>query len=138
MDPRGKPSTACFFFPSWGIGFALEPYQGGAKKDFATLSYYAFGSGFAALNLAGFLAVERFSKFGPFLKLLATNGANPMLAYIASAFLVQPFLRLTGLWEPLAELTRKPWLGVGRAGLIVVLGALLVAVAGRFRVFWKS
>jgi predicted acyltransferase len=119
-------------------GFILEPYQGGAKKDYATLSYYGYGAGFAALNLAGFLTVEAFARLGPAMNLLAANGRNPMLAYVASAFLVQPVLRLTGLWEPLMKATATPWMGTGRAFLITLLAALAVAWLGRMRVVWRS
>jgi predicted acyltransferase len=141
--PQGAPRTALTRILSLaaiavGLGFALEPYQGGAKKDYATLSYYAFGSGFAALNLAGFLAWEAFGKLGPVSRLLAANGRNPMLAYIASAFLIQPLFRVTGAWEPLVKATAQPWTGAGRAFLMTLLGALLVALLGRLRIVWRS
>jgi predicted acyltransferase len=119
-------------------GFVFEGYQGGAKKDHATLSYYGYGAGFAALFLAAFLALEAFCKLGPGLRLMAANGQNPMVAYVASAFFVQPLLHLTGLWSILTKWTQGAWPGTGRAVFITLLSALLTAFLGRCRVTWRS
>ena len=104
----------------WGLlwlalGCLLEPFEGGIKKDPYTLSYLFVTSGLASFGLIGFIQFP--------LRLFATVGQNPLLAYQAVTVLIP------SLW-PLAL---APWLrflpDTGWPGLLETLVKTLLLVA---------
>ena len=126
----------------WGLfwlalGLCFEPFEGGIKKDYATLSYFFVTSGLASFTIAGVdIAVRRFGV--PF-RVLPACGQNPMVAYTAAGFLLMPLLVLTGLAPLLAKLAASgPWTGVLR-GVLVTAGVMAVAVwFTRRKWFWRT
>ncbi|NMC81374.1 MAG: DUF5009 domain-containing protein [Armatimonadetes bacterium] len=126
----------------WGVyclmlGLLLEPYEGGIKKDPATLSYYFVCSGLAiglliTFTIIGDLARKRW------LALLSLNGQNPMIAYIATGALIQPILFLTGINPWINTLVREPWQALLHSIAVVLLGALVVAVCSRRKIYWRT
>lgn len=137
--PTGELHRRLF---DWGLfwlvlGLCLEAFEGGIKKDHATLSYFFVTSGLASCVLvAANTAMQRWGvRFGALVKC----GRNPMVAYTAAGFLLMPLLTLTGLapWlQRFAELT--PWTGVVR-GVLVTAAVMGVAIfCTNRRLFWRT
>ncbi|MEI7635310.1 MAG: DUF5009 domain-containing protein [bacterium] len=128
----------------WGcywlaLGFLLEPYQGGIKKTWATMSYYFVTSGLAIFTIMGFTILADMLDRARWLRLLAGNGQNPMIAYVGAGNFVLPILGLTGLIPVLYQLTgSSPWLGELRAVVYTLLVALMVCVFTRMKIFWRT
>ncbi len=79
------------------LGLAFEPYQGGIKKDPATMSYFFVSTGLSILLLVCLtVAIDRFGKRRWF-NLLILGGQNPMLAYMGIRNLLPPIFGLTQL-----------------------------------------
>ncbi len=127
---------------TWGLfwlllGLTLEAYEGGIKKDFATLSYFFVTSGLAlSIVVSASIAMERFGlKFSPVVKC----GQNPMVAYTAAGFVVMPVLMLlTGdVWlADFAALT--PWCGVVRGVLMTAAVMIFTVIFTNKRIFWRT
>lgn len=119
------------------LGLCFEAYEGGIKKDHATLSYFFVTSGLASavLVLANTLMTGRGIRFGA----LVRCGRNPMVAYTAAGFLIMPLLTLAHLapWlQRFAELT--PWCGVLR-GIAVTAAVMGVTILfTNRRLFWRT
>lgn len=130
----------------WGvlwlaIGLLLEPYQGGIKKDHATLSYYFVTSGLACMVLICFtiwgLAARHAVPRAP-LTLLSASGQNPMIAYIGVRNLLPPVLALSGCNVLIERLHLTAWDGFAWACTKTLLLALIVALLTRLRVYWRT
>jgi predicted acyltransferase len=149
---RGQPRVSALLFRAlftWGmiwlvIGLALYPYQGGIRKDPATLSYLFVTAGLGYLVLLVFAVItEAMHRPGP-LFLLIDNGQNPMIAYVASAMVIVPLLQLVpvggglSLLEWLSVATPTPWTAFGKAVAIMLLAAMLVSVITRLRIYWRT
>ena len=127
---------------SWGVfwlalGLCFEPFEGGIKKDYATLSYFFVTSGLASFTIAAVeIAVRR---TGARFRVLTACGQNPMVAYTAAGFLLMPLLVLTGLAPLLAKMAAlSPWAGVLR-GVIVTAAVMAVAAVFTHRKwFWRT
>lgn len=123
------------------LGLILEPFEGGIRKDHATLSYPFVTGGLAIFLLVAFLiAIDlRAGKARGFGLLIAT-GQNPLLAYAAIPALLPPVLNLTGLGPRLTELTLPlgPWVGALRGLVMTIVLALVVAWFTRRRVQWRA
>ena len=112
------------------LGLALEAFEGGIKKDYATFSYFFVTSGLASFVLiAAGIAMRRLNvRFSALVKC----GQNPMVAYTAAGFLIMPLLTLLHLapyLQTFAELC--PWMGVVR-------GVLVTAVVMPLRSFLRT
>lgn len=116
---------------AWGafwlvLGLLFEPYEGGIKKDPATMSYYFVTAGLACFTLIAFTVVTDVMRKPFALRLLADNGQNPMIAYAGLSNLVQPVLFLTTINPRL-----NVWVGdnANRMFLHGVFAVLLLALA---------
>ena len=121
------------------LGLVLEPFEGGIRKDHATLSYPFVTGGLAIFVLVALtIAIDlrgRSRGFG----LLIAAGQNPLLAYAAGPALMTPLLNLTRIGPRLAELTLPwgPWAGALRGFLTTLVLALVVAGFTRRRIVWR-
>ncbi len=128
---------------SWGmywliLGLAFEPYQGGIKKDSATMSYFFITTAIAIfLMIALMIIINCFHQKSLF-QLLIDNGKNPMIGYVAFANLLWPILELTGLKAQLDTLTTTPWLGFLRGVGYTLIIALFVSLCTRLKLVWKT
>ena len=77
------------------LGLFFEPYEGGIKKDRATMSYYFVTAGCAICLLIGFSILIDVFRRKRWVQLLIENGQNPMIAYAGINNLVIPVLALT-------------------------------------------
>lgn len=114
-------------------GFLLDPFQGGIKKDHATLSYFFASSGLAFLWVTAFLTAQR-RGWQIIVYPLALLGQNALLAYLMAGFLWSPLFDLSGL---------STWMGKSLGGgllkavFITGLMATLSAWLAKKKVFWK-
>ncbi len=127
----------------WGVlwlllGLLFEPYEGGIKKDPATLSYYFVTSGLAIFVLIAFLIIVDILKQRRSLQFLIDSGQNPMIAYAGINNLIAPILGLTGLNTFLDSITPTPWLGVLRGAFITYLIALATTIFTKRKVFLRT
>ncbi|HEY3412460.1 MAG TPA: DUF5009 domain-containing protein [Armatimonadota bacterium] len=128
---------------AWGafwliLGLLFEPYEGGIKKDPATMSYYFVSAGLACFTLIAFsIVMDVIGKPGA-LRLLADNGQNPMIAYAGLSNLVQPLLFIVGL-KPLIDRGCETTNGMFLLGVMeVVMVALTVSGFTRAKIFLRT
>lgn len=127
----------------WGLywmllGLAFEPYEGGIKKDPATLSYLFVTVGMSALLLAALFVVSEVFRQNWTLYLFVATGRNPLVGYVGYANLLLPILTLTGWRETINDFTMSPMRGVMRAAVYTLIVALMATGMTRLRWFWKT
>lgn len=128
---------------TWGsywliLGLALEPYQGGVKKDPATYSYFFLTAAASIFFLLFFFVAIAYFQQRRWLQLFSDCGQNPMVAYIGIANLILPLLALSGWKEQIDNMTQTPWQGVARAVVYTLLLAAIASGFTRLQLFWKT
>ena len=113
-------------------GLFFEAFEGGIKKDDATLSYFFVTGGMA------FFLLFAFDQFKQLSNILAPIGQNPLLAYALPGIFLLPLIDLVGLGKYYDGLDQTAFQGVLHGLLIVLPTALLAALATKYRIFWKS
>lgn len=127
----------------WGafwfvLGFLLEPFEGGIKKDHSTMSYYFLTSGLALFFIIFSSVIIDFFSKRAWMGLLIDSGQNPMIAYAGGGNFITPILGLLGIEALMAQYFTTPFLGFLK-GLIVTLAlAYIVKLFTRYKVFWRS
>lgn len=127
----------------WGVcwlilGFLFEPYEGGIKKDYPTLSYYFITTGLAVFVLIVFqILIEIMNKKKSF-SILIECGQNPLIAYAGINNLVYPILFLLHIKTLLDSVTALPWLGVLQGILITYLVALSTRIFTNKKIFLRA
>ena len=128
----------------WGfywvvLGLVFEPYEGGIKKDSATMSYFFVTTGMAIfLLIALTIIIDVFQKKS-WLQMFIDNGVNPMIGYVGFANIVWPILVLNK-WEPvIIEMTSTdPFMGFLRGFGYTAIVALIVVVFTRLKLFLRT
>ncbi len=142
--PRDHFSKALYLISLWSVfwlilGTVFEAYEGGIKKDPATMSYF-----FVTCGLSGFLVIffkllyDYFEKTRV-LHYLVSVGKNPMVGYVASSFVIMPVVYFLQLRPFLNSInTYWEWLGLVRG--LIVTGAMvaLVTFTVRRKYLWKT
>ncbi|NEO53607.1 MAG: DUF5009 domain-containing protein [Okeania sp. SIO3B5] len=128
---------------SWGVywltlGLAFEPFQGGIKKDSATLSYFFITTGMSIFLLILFTVVRDYFQQKSILKLFIYNGQNPMIAYVVFGNLLLPILKLTGWYEEIAQMTQTTRLGLLKGFIYTLIVALIVSIFSKLKLFWRT
>ncbi|NEQ72929.1 MAG: DUF5009 domain-containing protein [Okeania sp. SIO2C9] len=128
---------------SWGIywlalGLAFEPFQGGVKKDSATLSYFFITTGMSIFLLILFTVVRDYFQQKNILKLFIYNGQNPMIAYVVFGNLLLPILKLTGWYEEITQMTQTTNLGLFTGFIYTFIVALIVSIFSKSKLFWRT
>lgn len=130
-------------FFTWGcfwlaLGFLFEPYEGGIKKDHATMSYYFITLGLALFMLIALtLLIDGLRIRRPF-GLLIGSGQNPLIAYAGVHSLVPPVLGLLALDLVIEGITPTPWLGALRGAGMTLLVALAADFCSRRGIFLRA
>ncbi len=128
----------------WGfywlaLGLFFEPYEGGIKKDSATISYFFVTAGMAIFMLIGLTVIIDVFHKKRWLQLFIDNGLNPMIGYAGFANIVWPILVLTGWEPPIIEMTStSPFLGFLRGFGYTAIVALIVVVFTRLKLFLRT
>lgn len=140
-----KPYKASTMFPLFQLGSYLlvlglffEAYEGGIKKDSSTYSYYLVSSGVATFMLLSFIGWQQISLGKRINTSLATNGKNPMVAYIAGSLLLIPMLHITGAVRWMEKLNSQPWLGLLKGLIFTAIVACITHFFSRRHWFWKT
>jgi predicted acyltransferase len=120
------------------LGLFFEPYEGGIKKDKATLSYYFVTSGLAGCGLILFAILIDVWKQRRWASVLIDNGQNPMIAYAGINNLVIPLLGVTGAEALLSNMVTSPFLGLVKGLITTLLVVLAVSFCTRKRIFWRT
>jgi len=115
-----------------------EPYEGGIKKDKATMSYYFVTTGLALGVLILFTILVDVFKARRSIQLLIDNGQNPMIAYAGINNFIIPVLALTGVGTLVDRMVVTPWLGFLKGLIITLLLALCVSLCTRKKIFWRT
>ena len=128
----------------WGfywvvLGLVFEPYEGGIKKDSATMSYFFVTNGMAIFLLIGLTIIIDVFQRKSWLQLFIDNGVNPMIGYVGFANIVWPILVLNK-WEPaIIEMTATdPFMGFLRGFGYTTIVALIVMGFTRLKLFLRT
>jgi hypothetical protein len=120
------------------LGLVLESYEGGIRKDKATVSYYFVTAGLAnGLLICLSIIIDIFKK-GRWLALLVQTGQNPMIAYAGVNNFIAPLLALSGAAAWLDHWADSPWRGFGRGLFVTLLMAIVTAFLTRRKIFWRT
>jgi hypothetical protein len=127
----------------WGglwllLGLALDPAYGGMSKMEANPTYLFGTAGLAVLTLAALTSLADLLGFAANMTLLAENGQNPMIGYVANGMLLLPLLALTTLKDRSERLMPPPWPGFVRGVLLTLVIAYVVRFFTRRRLLWRS
>ncbi|MEG3896652.1 MULTISPECIES: DUF5009 domain-containing protein [unclassified Microcoleus] len=128
----------------WGfywlvLGLLFEPYEGGIKKDSATMSYFFVTTGMAIFMLIGLTVIIDVFQKKRWLQLFVDNGLNPMIGYAGFANIIWPILVLTGLETAIVQMTStSPFLGFLRGFAYTAILALIVVVFTRLKLFLRT
>jgi hypothetical protein len=114
-------------------GLFMEPFQGGAKKDPSTLSYFFITAGIAFIWVFSLIHANT-GKQALFLSPVKSLGKNALMAYFIAGFLIMPLLNLSGLTAILGSST---YLLVLKALLVTGLSAAFVHFLTLKGLFWK-
>lgn len=118
------------------IGYILEPFEGGIKKDPATPSYYFVTVGMAIALLIVFVILLDILKKGERIGFLRTVGSNPLLAYFTGSGFVYPILHLTHLINPIDNLVANNTIaGTVWAILLTFIVTTVVYIFTRLKVY---
>ena len=120
------------------LGLVFESFEGGIKKDPATLSYLFVTAGMASHLLLIAAVLLDYARLPA--GLLVRCGQNPMIAYTAVGYVILPLLTFASRVVPL------PWLwgdcgcvmGVGRSVIVTLLMMFFTAFFSRRRLFWRT
>lgn len=128
----------------WGfywvvLGLVFEPYEGGIKKDSATMSYFFVTTGMAIFLLMELTIIIDVFQRKSWLQLFIDNGVNPMIGYVGFANIVWPILVLNK-WEPtIIEMTSTdPFMGFLRGFGYTTIVALIVMGFTRLKLFLRT
>ena len=142
-EPNHPLEMLLYQMYQWGmygliLGLAFEPYQGGIKKDPATMSYFFITTAIAIFLLIILtILIDGFQQ-KPWFQLFIDTGKNPMIGYIAFANLLWPILELKGWTTKIEALTNTPTLGFLRGLSYTIVIALFVSLCTRLKLFWKT
>lgn len=115
------------------LGLAMEPLQGGIRKDPSTFSYQVVTAGLSLLLL---LALQGLA--GRWQALPIALGRNPVLAYVAGGLCLLPLLQLSGLLPAWSALNGSAPLALLKGLLFTAGVAALTVAANRAGWIWKT
>lgn len=127
----------------WGfywliLGLALEPLQGGIKKDPTTWSYLLITLGLSYLFLIALIILVDHFQQKIWMQPIIDLGKNPMIGYVAFANFLLPILKLTGWQTSLVAITPTPLLAVLRALTYTILITLFVSLVTQLKIYWRT
>ena len=120
------------------LGLFFEPYEGGIKKDHATMSYYFVTSGLAICTFIAFSIVADVFKKKRWLQLLIDNGQNPMIAYAGINNFITPVFAILSIDSLLTAMAVTPWLGFLKGLIVTLLMAVAVQFCTKRKIFWRT
>lgn len=130
-------------FYIWGcywlaLGFAFEPYQGGIKKDSATMSYFFITTAISFFSLLFLIIVIDIFKHKKVFQLAIDNGQNAAIGYVAFGNLIWPIFELNGWQRQIEAMSTTPLMAILRGLMYTLLVAGIVSLFTRLKLFWKT
>ena len=121
------------------LGTVFEAYEGGIKKDPATMSYFFLTSGLAGFMVIFFKIFYDYFSHTRIIQPLVSIGKNPMVGYVASSFVIMPLFYFLQMREFLNTMNEYgQWFGLLRGLIVTGLMMLLVHITVRYSYFWKT
>ena len=120
------------------MGLAIEPFEGGIKKDPVTFSYLFTTSGLSFMTLIFFSVICDFFRCHKGTAFLVMSGQNPMVAYVADNLLIFPILFLCGLCDYFAVFSSSPWLGFLQGVIITSIAVLVTMFFTKIKFLWRT
>ena len=121
------------------LGYLLEPFEGGIKKDPSTLSYYFITGGLAICVIIAVKILLRVFDGRKWFSLFIYSGQNPMIAYLTSSNVLIPLLAILGLRSKLLGFYGEHrWGGFVLACGLVLLVAVFVGVFSKKRIYLRT
>jgi predicted acyltransferase len=134
-----KIQLVLFGFSLLVMGYFLDPFQGGVKKDSATLSYFFMTSGLATLWILAFHHFTPTLWVSKLLKPVELVGQNALMAYLMAGFLIVPIMNLS--YFSTLFIAPSPdqiaVFGVAKAVFITASVVGLTAFMSKKNIFWK-
>ena len=128
----------------WGtffllLGIVFEPIDGGIKKDPSSFSFWFLTSGLGFYTFILCEIITEKLKDNPVWRSIIHSGQNPMVAYVAIAFLVSPLLSLTHVYWIFEELREiNVYLGVVKAIVMTAAVVILTSFITRKGWLWRT
>jgi predicted acyltransferase len=120
------------------LGLFFEAYEGGIKKDSSTYSYYFVTSGLAFLTLVVFSNLSCNSISKTVVTYLASNGKNPMVAYVSGSLILLPLLAVTHAKQFYDALNFNCYVGFLKGLLFTSLVSAITVFFVKRNWFWKT
>lgn len=120
------------------LGLAFEAFEGGIKKDHATVSYYFVTTGLAIFTYISMSILIDYFQFGKQFSLLIDSGQNPMIAYLGASNIVIPIFSLVYIMPLLKKMETNPWLGFVKGLFITILVSVIAAFFSRKKIYWRT
>lgn len=125
----------------WGslwlmLGLFLEPAEGGIRKVPETLTYFFTVTGMTSLLLVAFATVIDLLNKRRYVRALIDLGHNPLLCYVLFTVFLNSLFELIPPLRPVLQGT--PQESVIRSVLSTIMVVLLVRLATRRRIFWRT
>ena len=120
------------------LGLAIEPFEGGIKKDPVTYSYLFTTSGLSFMTLIFFSIICDFFRCHKGTAFLVMSGQNPMVAYVADSLLIYPILILCGVWQYFPIFSQGPWLGFLQGVIITSTAVLVTMFFTKIKFLWRT
>jgi len=141
---RDDFSGALYAIALWSIfwlllGTVFEAYEGGIKKDPATMSYFFVTSGLSGFLIIFFKIIYDYFSHTRIIEPWVSIGKNPMVGYVASSFVIMPLFYFLQMREFLNSMNEYgQWLGLVRGLIVTGLMMLLVHFTVQRKCFWKT
>jgi predicted acyltransferase len=118
------------------LGLALEPLEGGIRKEPETLTYFFTVTGTTSMLLAGMTALTDGLKLPRAVKVLVDVGQNPLLMYVMFTLLLNSLFTMTPVMEDFLQ--TSPGLSVVRSVLMTLLTVAVVRWVSHKRIYWRT
>lgn len=118
------------------LGLFLEPSEGGIRKVPETLSYFFTVTGTTSMLLVAMAAIIDLLDKRRFVHTLIDLGHNPLLCYVLFTLLLNSLFELIHPLQPVLE--GSPGESILRSIISTVIVVLLVRLATRRRIFWRT
>jgi predicted acyltransferase len=141
MKPATSVERSIRSLMLWGgvwivLGILMEPFQGGIKKVPETLSYFFTIAGITTMLLVSLMVVVDGLGKQKWARTLIDVGHNPLLMYVVLSIGITAALEMI---EPLRGVMRStPALSFTRSAIETGLAVLIVRMASRRRVYWRT
>jgi predicted acyltransferase len=134
-----KIQLVLFGFSLLIIGYFLDPFQGGVKKDHATLSYFFLTSGLSTLWVLAFHHFYPALWVSKLFKPFELVGQNALMAYLMAGFLIVPIMNLTHFSDLFIAPSPDKIAAYGLAKAVLITASVvgLTAFLSKKQVFWK-